>query len=77
MMAIKCDENTSPNFRCACKSLKQLKRWFTRREYGTLLKHGYKAYMVEVTAIVAESETQVLFSFDEPYVARCREIRLY
>lgn len=39
----------------ACRSIEQLKRWFTPREYRTLLYCWYKAVAMEATVLVGSS----------------------
>lgn len=44
-----------------CRTIEQLKRWFTKSEYLKLKKYGYKAVKMKVNRIIAESDIQLLF----------------
>ena len=61
----------------ACISLKGLRRWFSRREYKTLKKFGYRAVIMPVDSILVESDTQCLFSRECPLNQCVRPVRLY
>ena len=52
---------------CACKSLEQLRRWFTKREYTKLKKLGYKAVRIKVDHIIEESDIQCFVSRSMPF----------
>ncbi len=45
-----------------CQTIEQLRRWFTKSEYETLLSHGYRAVKMEVSRILAASDIQCVFT---------------
>ena len=45
-----------------CRTLEQLRRWFTPIEYLTILRFGYQAIGMEVDCILAESDIQCVFA---------------
>lgn len=49
-----------------CTSIDQLKRWFTEKEYKTLLKLGYKSVLFKADRILGKSMTQCLFERNKP-----------
>jgi len=51
---------------CGCRTLDQLRRWFTSSEYSTLRKFGYCAVKMEVGRILAESKIQCVFERVKP-----------
>lgn len=51
---------------CGCRTVEQLRRWFTPGEYRTLLLYGYRAVTLEVGRILGESEIQVVFERARP-----------
>jgi hypothetical protein len=57
---------TGSHLGCACKTVDQLKRWFTVSEYQTLLDHGYSAVRLRVDRILAESDKQCVVSRSIP-----------
>lgn len=46
---------------CGCRTLDQLRRWFTAGEYRKLRQLGYSAVSMEVGRILAESNIQCVF----------------
>ncbi len=46
----------------ACRTVEQLRRWFTRSEYGTLIRHGYQAVKMDASRILAASDIQCVFT---------------
>ena len=60
-----------------CKTLEQLRRWFTPSEYKTLKMHGYRAVRLEVGRILAESGIQCVFGRAKPLREDAVEIELY
>lgn len=50
----------------ACLSQEQLRRWFTKSEYETLLALGYEAVEIEADRILAQSEIQCFFECQKP-----------
>ncbi len=61
----------------ACKSLEQLRRWFTKREYRKLKKFGYKAVKMNVNRIIAESDIQCFVGRAKPFCEEIEKIKLY
>lgn len=61
----------------ACKTIEQLRRWFTKGEYNTLKKLGYFAVKMPVTRILSKSDIQVYFSRPEPLNENIKVIELY
>lgn len=60
-----------------CMTLDQLRRWFTKKEYKTLLKYGYQAVSMEVNRILAQSEIQCVFGRAKPLNEDFTIMRLY
>lgn len=48
-------------FGSGCRTKEQLRRWFTEREYSTLLEFGYRSVKMGANLILAESEIQLVF----------------
>jgi len=44
-----------------CRTIDQLRRWFTESEYETLKKYGYRAVKMTVNRVLAESDIQLFF----------------
>lgn len=61
----------------ACKTIDQLRRWFTKQEYKKLKKFGYKAYKVKVSRVIAESDIQCFVSKLSPFCDGAKAIALY
>lgn len=61
----------------ACKTIEQLRRWFTKPEYKKLKKLGYKAYKVKVSRVIAESDIQCFVSKPSPFSDGAKVIALY
>lgn len=53
-------------FGVACKTIEQLKRWFTKSEYRKLLKFGYHAVQIDYSRILAASDVQCVFARTKP-----------
>lgn len=49
------------HFWCACRTLDQLRRWFTAEEYATLQGYGFCAVSMEADRVLAESDIQLVF----------------
>lgn len=61
-----------------CRTIEQLRRWFTESEYRKLLSFGYCAVKMQVGRILAESEIQCVFGRAKPLNSEEVEIiRLY
>ncbi|PKN97095.1 MAG: hypothetical protein CVU43_17840 [Chloroflexi bacterium HGW-Chloroflexi-5] len=60
-----------------CKSLEQLRRWFTESEFRNLSELGYRAVALKGAIIVREDETQCLFARGRPHRYGAREVLLY
>ena len=65
------------HFACACRTLKQLRRWFTAEEYATLLAYGYQAVSMDVQRVLAESDIQLMFQRARPLRAGVEPVDLY
>ena len=63
------------NMAIGCRTIVQLRRWFTAREYRSLIQLGYHAVIVDDVNVVAESSTQSVFEYIPPMI--CKPIRLY
>lgn len=61
----------------ACRTVEQLRRWFTKPEYKKLKKLGYKAYKVKVSRVIAESDIQCFVSKPTPFSEGAKAIALY
>jgi hypothetical protein len=62
---------------CACKSVEQLRLWFTPEEYVKLLTFDYRVVLVDNCTIIAESDTQCVFTRKEPLRNASTVIPLY
>jgi hypothetical protein len=62
---------------CGCRTLEQLRRWFTQTEYATLRSFGYRAVKMEVGRILAESEIQCVFERARPLREGAEPVELY
>jgi len=63
---------------CGCRTLEQLRRWFTESEYRTLIRYGYAAVCIRPSRILAESSIQCVFTVVlEPLATAGRKIQLY
>jgi len=60
-----------------CKTKKQLKRWFTESEYNKLIIFGYRAVSLRITRVVAESDTQLVFTRPWPLTKGVEYFELY
>lgn len=62
-----------PYAKSGCKTIDQLKRWFTESEYNKLHNYGYRAYEIKTKKLYAESEIQIIFRDSNKF----KEIELY
>ena len=62
---------------CGCRTVEQLRRWFTPTEYSRLLTHGYRAVRLDVGRILAESDIQLVFELARPLREAARPFDLY
>lgn len=62
---------------CGCRSLEQLRRWFTPTEYATLRRFGYCAVKMEAGRILAESDIQCVFERAKPLRDDVEPVELY
>lgn len=62
---------------CACRTIEQLKRWFTKTEYERLKKLGYKAVKIEVDRVLHESDIQLIFARSRRLSKGASPITLY
>lgn len=51
---------------CACRSVDELKRWFSRAERRRLKKLGYNLVSIDVDEVVMESDIQLVFRRGRP-----------
>jgi len=65
------------HFGCACRTLEQLRRWFTASEYATLQRLGFQAVSMDVARVLHESEIQLLFQRAKPLCADFSPVDLY
>lgn len=61
----------------ACRSLDQLRRWFTPTEYSKLLTLGYQAVSMEAGRILGDDGNQVVFERAWPLNERVKVETLY
>lgn len=64
-------------FGVGCRSREQLRRWFTKQEYSTLLEFGYRSVKMEVDTILAESDIQIVFMRVSPLKRDVEPFDLY
>ena len=62
---------------CGCRSLEQLRRWFTATEYATLQLAGYQAVQMAADRILAESDIQCVFERAKPLHIGVDAVELY
>jgi len=62
---------------CGCRTLDQLRRWFTPSEYKTLLGFGYQAVKMQIGRVLAESDIQCVFECSKPLNQGCEVVQLY
>ena len=65
------------SYGCGCKSLDQLRRWFTRSEYSRLKEFGYSAVVLQVDRILAQSEVQCVFERELPLTWGAKAVELW
>lgn len=65
------------HFGCGCRTLEQLRRWFTAEEYATLQHYGYQAVQMDAQRILAESDIQLVFQRARPLRAGAEPVQLY
>jgi hypothetical protein len=61
----------------ACRTLQQLRRWFTPKEYATLRRHGYRAVKLKVGRLLASSDVQCVFERAKPLNVDVEPVELY
>jgi len=47
---------------CGCRSIEQMRRWFTKNEMWKLRRLGFAIVTMDVDEIIAESDNQVIFA---------------
>ncbi len=62
---------------CGCRTLEQMRRWFTPTEYAKLLGYGYHAVKLEAGRILAESDIQCVFERAKPLRDGIEVLELY
>jgi hypothetical protein len=60
-----------------CRTIEQLRRWFTLSEYVTLEAYGYQPVVLDHVNVLAESDVQVFFTRRIPLNFRVYPVRLY
>ena len=61
----------------ACRTLEQLRRWFSPGEYKKLLGFGYQAVRMDGVRVLGESATQLLFGRAKALKADVEPFELY
>jgi hypothetical protein len=62
---------------CGCKTIEQLKRWFTEPEYFTLINYGYDSVEIKPDRILAKSDIQIVFTRNKPLNEQITKFKLY
>lgn len=62
---------------CGCRTLAQLRRWFTPTEYTRLLDWDYACVQMEVDRVLYSDDVQVLFERKKPLRKDVRVVTLY
>jgi hypothetical protein len=62
---------------CGCVSLEQLRRWFRPTEIRTLKRYGYHAVQMQVSRILAASDSQCVFERMVPLRDGIEAVELY
>jgi hypothetical protein len=62
---------------CGCRTLAQLRRWFTPTEYARLLDWDYTCVQMEVDRVLFSNDVQVLFERRKPLRKDIRVVTLY
>jgi len=60
-----------------CLTAKELKRWFTEKEYEILRTYGYCCKKIQGVKIIKRDKVQVLFSRELPLSKKTVSVRLY
>lgn len=60
-----------------CRTVEQLRRWFTESEYQKLVKYGYRAVKMKVNRVIAESDIQLFFGRAKALRKGVRPFELY
>lgn len=64
-------------FGCACRTIEQLRRWFTESEYATLRHYGFMAVKLQADRVLRESDIQLLFQRTRPLAYGAEPFGLY
>lgn len=51
---------------CGCRSIEQMRRWFTKSELWKLRRLGFAIVTMDVDEIIAESDDQIIFARQLP-----------
>jgi len=62
---------------CGCRTLPQMQRWFTPREYAKLIALGFTCVRMQVDRVLAESEIQLVFDRMLPLHRDVKRTALY
>lgn len=65
------------HFGSACRTLEQLRRWFTASEYATLQSYGFQAVEMDVSRVLRESDIQLMFQRARPLRSGTQPVVLY
>ena len=60
-----------------CRTVEQLRRWFSPSEYMTLRRFGYRAVRMAVGRLLAESDRQCVFGRARPLREDVEPVELY
>ena len=69
--------NVGMSLGCGCRTLDQLRHWFTPGEYAKLRNLGYSAVKMEVDHVLAESDIQCVFERAKPLRECVESVELY
>ena len=62
---------------CGCRTVDQLRLWFSRRELARLRFLGYGAVKMHVNRVLAESASQCLFERKKPLILGVQAVVIY
>lgn len=62
---------------CGCTALEQLKQWFTKEEFITLKRFGFKAVRLDVDRVLRLSDKQCVFARSRQLRKGAIEVQLY
>ena len=62
---------------CGCRTIEQLRRWFSPNEYATLIDKKYNAVCMNVDRVLGESDIQCVFERIKPLHKHVEIFQLY